>query len=94
MEPRLNMKDVQQIYKKSYRTIERWIKHRGLPAFKIGKEFVFIQRDLERWEIKQKLGLSNDNLDTDIELYTANESFCGSASGRGLSLAVRKANRQ
>jgi hypothetical protein len=81
IEPRLSMNDVLKIYRKSRRTIERWITSRNMPGFKIGKEFFFIPSRLQEWEHSFQCVAHEIKNDDDVEIIMREIPYYPNATG-------------
>jgi excisionase family DNA binding protein len=46
---KLKTKDVAAILGVSERTVIRWIERRSLPAYKPGRSYLFILREIQQW---------------------------------------------
>jgi len=47
----LKMRDVCDYFSVTNETICKWIRNEGMPAHKIGKQWLFIQQELDEWVI-------------------------------------------
>lgn len=82
MEPRLNTKQVQEIYGVSLKTLSEWRNNRGMPHRKIGRECFYLVSELEEWDRAHKVPLERSPLPADRPKSHIQK--------RGLSSATRR----
>ena len=45
----LKMRDVCSYLSVTAETISKWIRYKGMPAHKIGKQWLFVKREIDSW---------------------------------------------
>lgn len=48
----LKMRDVCDYFSVTNETICKWIRREGMPAHKIGKQWLFIQQEIDEWVVR------------------------------------------
>ncbi len=59
---KLTVKEAAKLFNVSEKTIYRWVEHKGLPAYRINKQFRFNQTELIEWAAAGKTNISPDLL--------------------------------
>ena len=55
----LKMRDVCDYLSVTAETVSKWIRYKGMPAHKIGKEWLFRQQEIDEWVISHNSNSSS-----------------------------------
>lgn len=84
----LTVDDVTKYFNVSEKTIYRWIKSSGLPAYQVNKQYRFNRIDLMEWAAQRKINVSPELLNTSDHKASALPSLEGALEAGGIHYRV------
>jgi nitrogen PTS system EIIA component len=86
---KLTVEDVTQIFNVSEKTIYRWIKTSGLPAYRVNNQYRFNQTDLLEWASAHRVNVSPTQIQNTLGQQTETlPSFCEALTNGGINYRV------
>lgn len=84
----LTVEDVTQYFSVSEKTIYRWIKSNGLPAYRVNKQYRFNRLDLMEWASQHKINVSPEILNTKDHTLSALPGIADTLEAGGIYYRV------
>jgi nitrogen PTS system EIIA component len=86
---KLTVEDVTKIFNVSEKTIYRWIKTNGLPAYRVNNQYRFNQTDLLEWAASHRVNISPTQVQSNLcHPSETLPNFCEALSNGGINYRV------